>query len=79
MHRCLTPREQTDFSEWRIFELLKRHQLGLTKSEIIRFSGLESRLTAAALEHLQVAGVIVSEPYARGALWYVTVPENKCC
>ena len=54
------PREQgitqaPEFPEWRIFQLLKHHSLGLTKFEIVHFIDVSPELAAAALKRLQTS------------------------
>jgi hypothetical protein len=60
------------FPEWKLFELLSRHHLGLTRFEIHRFTAgtLDFDQISKALEHLQASGMITSESYIRGELFY---------
>jgi hypothetical protein len=49
--------------------LFERHRLGLTQHEICGFTSLSSQQAGACLAQLAAAGMISSEPYARGRLW----------
>ena len=72
----IRPREQSitqapDFPEWRIIKLLGRHCIGLTRSEVIRFSSLEPERIDVALERLQKVHAIEPESYVRGRLFFL--------
>jgi hypothetical protein len=74
--QMIRPREQSitqapAFPEWQVLALLSRHHLGCTRFEIIRFSSLEPERIAAALKRLQTSGMVTSETYARGELFYI--------
>jgi hypothetical protein len=71
MEALRAPRRGPVFPEWRIIKLLRRHHIGLTRPEIARFSSLEPERIAAALIRLQTSGMVTSEKYARGELFYI--------
>ena len=59
--------------------LFERHRLGLTQHEICGFTSLSYPQAGACLAQLAAAGMISSEPYARGRLWHLcgAAGENK--
>ena len=63
----------------RVLVLFERHRLGLTQHEICGFTSLSSPHAGACLAQLAAAGIISSEPYARGRLWHLcgAAGENK--
>ena len=58
-------RPNTEPTAWRVFRLLERHPIGLTRREICSFAGLEPGPVAEALAQLQRAGAIAPEGYVR--------------
>ena len=61
----------------RVLVLFERHRLGLTQHEICGFTSLSSPQAGACLAQLALAGMISSEPYARGRLWHLCAAAGE--